>query len=278
MMNQPLFSGWRRDDEDWNIIRAMPGIDDLDPMMRARGYEYATVDPRKALKVEDQGQQGACQGHAVSTCTEWAHIIQMGSNNLQLSRAYGYYESQRIDSISGDSGSTITGGCKLASTTGIPEERLWPYPGSYNSRRPGGWSQILTNALMYKIGKTYRLRTYKDISQFLGAGQGGINIGMSWGSSMNKPVVENFQPGGGGHAISLISMSERTDSNGDHYVWMLNSWGKRFGNDGWSEWAPRAVRKIMDHNFSVAIGLSDLPNISPRPWDLDRWQKELRVI
>jgi hypothetical protein len=91
-----------------------------EPVLAMRGsYEEVSIDPRQFMKVENQGSVGSCQGHSISSCVEWCYAIATGGEKLQLSRAYGYYETQRLDGITGDRGSTIEGGVKLATQYGI---------------------------------------------------------------------------------------------------------------------------------------------------------------
>ena len=276
-MTVEYVGGWRFDEEDWQFLQSQHSEQ---PVLALRGsYEEVAVDPRDVLKVENQGPQGACQGHAISSVSEWCYILQTQDPNLQLSRAMGYYETQRIDGISGDRGSTISGGVRLAKQTGICEESLWPYPNNsrYNNRRPDNWEEVKSNASKYKIKRSFKLTTYESIRTFLGSGQGGISIGISWGSSMSKKVVEEFRPGGGGHAIGLFALSKRKDNNGLPYIWMMNSWSSNWGNKGWSEWSPSAIQTMMRHRYTVAIGLSDMPGVEPRTFDLEDWKEKLRA-
>lgn len=273
-MTDGYIGGWLIDEEDLEYLASLP---DDTPVLAMRGYKEVTVDPRDVLKIENQSSQGACQGHAISSVCEWCYILATGNPDLQLSRAMGYYETQRIDGINGDRGSTISGGVKLATNTGICEETLWPYPSRYDNDRPNAWNDVVANASQYKIQSSYRLKSYDAIRTFLGSGQGGVSIGISWGNSMSKSVVDSFKAGGGGHAIGLFSLSDRKDANGSPWVWMMNSWGSNWGNRGWSEWSPRAVDQMMVHRFTVAIGLSDMPGVAPREFDLDDWKKELKI-
>lgn len=268
--------GWLKEEEDWNLLNGLPS--DTPVLSIVGTYEEIRFNPREIMKVENQRNQGACQGHSISTAVEFCYYIASADYNLQLSRAYGYYESQRIDGIRGDRGSTISSGVKLAMTKGIPEEKYWPYPNSYNPQRPSNFDEVLKNAEKYKVGQSYNLRSYDAIRTFLGSGQGGISIGIGWGSGMNKAVVESYSRGGGGHAIALLACSERTDSNGNPYIWMLNSWGTSFGNEGWSEWSPRAVRQMVEGGGGTAIGVSDMPNIKPRKFTKEEWIEKLGKI
>lgn len=268
--------GWLHDEEDVKYLDALPNES---AVLAMRGtYDEVKVDPRAVMKIENQGSVGSCQGHALSSCVELCYYIATGDLTRQLSRQYAYVETQRIDGISGDRGSTISGGIKLATSKGIPEESLWKYSGRYENRRPSNWSEIETNAAQHKIGQSYKMSSYDGVRTFLGSGQGGISIGISWSGEVDRPVVNSFSgAGGGGHAIALLALSERLDSSQRPFIWMLNSWGANWGNKGWAEWAPAAVEQMLRHRYTACFGLSDMPNVKPREYTLTDLKKDLRV-
>ncbi len=268
--------GWLQAEEDRKFLDALPGEN---AVLAMRGtYSEVKVDPRKVMKIENQGSVGSCQGHALSSCVELCYYIATGDLTRQLSRAMGYYETQRIDGITSDRGSTISGGIKLATTKGICREELWKYSGRYDARRPSNWAEIEADAAQHKIGQSYRMESYDGIRTFLGSGQGGISIGISWGGEVDRPIVNSFSgTGGGGHAIALLGLSERLDSSGRPFVWMLNSWGSNWGNGGWAEWAPNAVEQMLRHRFTACFGLSDMPNVKPREFTIEDMRKGLEI-
>lgn len=274
-MTEPYVGGWLQDAEDWDDLHSMSGEDEVLNLMGT--YTEVTLDPRQVVKVENQRNQGACQGHSISSVVEWCYYLASNDLEKQLSRAMGYYESQRLDGIRGDRGSTISAGVKLATNTGICCESLWPYPSGYNQSRPSNWEDVKKDAATYRIGRSIRLTSYDAVRTFLGSGQGGINIGIGWGSGMSRAVVESYSSGGGGHAIALLALSDRKDSGGNPYVWMLNSWGTQFGNAGWSEWSPRAVSQMLQSGRTACIGCSDMPHVKPREISLGEIKKKLRV-
>ena len=273
--------GWRIDleyqSDRWQQFQSALANDI--PVLAMRGtYRELAIDPRQFMRLENQGSVGSCQGHSISSCVEWCYAIATGGEKIQLSRAFGYYETQRIDGISGDKGSTIQGGIKLATEYGIPEESLWPYSGRYDPRRPQPIEELRQNAEKYKIGKSYNLKSYDAIRTFLGSGQGAVHLGITWNNSVSKPLVETYNgASGGGHAIGLYSLSDRKDSSENPYVWMMNSWGTGWGNQGWAEWSPRAINQMMQARWSVFVGVSDMPNVKPRELDVEQWQRGLRV-
>lgn len=267
------FSGYPIELEDRKYLRSLPNES---PVLLMRGtYSEVRLDPRELIKVENQGQQGACAGHSLSSCLEWCYAIATAGQKLQLSRAMAYYETQRIDRISGDRGSTVAGGVQLAKSVGICREELWRYPQAYNPNRPQAWSQVQTDAANYKIGTSINITSYDGYRTFLGAGLGGIHQGISWGSSMDRKVVESFVPGGGGHSICALCLSDRVDSQNRPYAWIQNSWSESFGEAGWQEWSPTAIMQMLKHPHTAFIGVSDMPNVTPRELSLEEWKRGL---
>ena len=272
-MSEQYPLSWARDWEDNFFLRSLPREGFM-----PRGDEVR-LDPRPFLRVENQGSVGACQGHSLSSSLEWCYRIATGGESIQLSRAMAYYESQRIDKITGDRGSTIAGGIKLGMNTGICVEELWKYTGRYNPARPVHYDDVLMDASKYKLGRAVNLRSYTAVRSFLGSGQGAVHLGILWSNRLNTAVLESYSDRGasGGHAISLYALSEREDSDGNPYVWMMNSWSSNWGNKGWAEWSPAAVGAMIESSYSHFVGVSDMPHVSPRKFTVEDWMKRLRV-
>jgi Papain family cysteine protease len=235
------------------------------------------LDPRKLLKLENQGPQGSCRGHSGSTNTEWlVALATNGKTLIQLSRAMMYYETQRIDGIRGDNGSTIMGGVKLLLETGICIEDLWKYTANkYNPARPADWQAVLESAKKYRVKSARRCRSYDELRIHLGSGQGGADFGIPWSDAYKRPIVERFTGGGGGHAIAVLCLSERLDTKGRPYVWMFNSWGESSGTHGWSEWSPTFIEGVLRDPASVVVLYSDLAVPQVRKFTLEEWEKVL---
>ena len=269
-------SGYRPELEDRAFLAALPKQE----LLLGDGYEEVRLDPRKLVKVENQGQQGACAGHSLSSIMEWCYCIATGGEMKQLSRAMAYYEAQRLSNIRGDNGSTISAGVKLALNTGVCDESLWKYPSSYNPARPASFDAVLENAAKNKLKSATPIKSYNDYRTFVGSGRGGVHNGISWGTGMSRAVVETFAPGGGGHAIAGLCLSEREDSQCRPYVWILNSWDLSFGSrevPGWQEWSPRAIEQMLSHQWTEMVGLSDMEVPKPRKFSLEEWKQKIRV-
>jgi C1A family cysteine protease len=265
-------TGYLIDKEDRGFIDSLESEEQVLQLMGT--YEETSLDPRQLIRVENQGRMSSCAGHSLSSVLEWIYCISSGGKTIQLSRMQAYVMAQEFDRIRSDSGSTISSGIKLATTFGLAEENLWPYPSRYTNKRPSNWDAIKENSAKHKVVKQIRITTYEGFRTFLGAGLGGIHTGISWGSSMNKAVVETFSGGGGGHSVCGLCLSNRFDRNGEPYMFIANSWSTSFGNKGWQEWSPTAIRQMLKHRFTVFVGVSDMPNVQPRKFTEEEWTKK----
>jgi hypothetical protein len=141
----------------------------------------------------------------------------------------------------------------------------YPNPVRYNWRLP---DEAVKAAEPFKIRSHMVCKSYEDVFRFLSSGQGGVEIGISWGGMRpnSEGVIESFSPGGGGHAVCFLGYSTRKDSQGRNYLWLANSWSESWGYHGWAEVAPTAVDQMVRHRDTVMIGLSDLSTPVVRPW------------
>jgi hypothetical protein len=272
-----IYNDWAHDLEDWRFLNAIPDVDtELLYLAQSNGTE--TLDPRKVLKTENQARMSSCRGHSGSTGMEWIRTLATREVGVQLSRMMMYAETQRIDGISSDRGSTIAGGIKLMETVGLCREELWQYPPAYTQKRPSNWQQILDDAKPHRIGRKQRCRTYGDVAAWAGTGQGFIDIGIPWRQEYSAPVVDQYRGGGGGfHAIGLFTLSDRKDRTGRSYIWMLNSHGLSSGTKGWSEYSPSFIEDAFTHPGTVMIGVSDMPALKPRDYSIDSLKRDLRI-
>lgn len=220
------------------------------------------VDPGEHTIIEDQANQGACQGHDLSSCVENV-IIRQGGPQLQLSRAQAYYESQRLDGIRGDKGSTIEAGIKLATLTGLCLESDWPYPSSYNPTRPANYDSVRK----YKIQGHRMVSSYADALKHI-ALVGPISIGIMWGDDIDRQVsstgrLESYRGGGGGgHAIMLGGYTATAYDGSklsDRYIELFNSWSKRWGKNGRCLVSPKAIESMLNAQWTVFAGIIGLP-------------------
>lgn len=198
------------------------------------------ANPLGAVDILNQGNQGSCQGHSLAMIFSICFFLATG-RKAAFSRAAAYYLSQEHDGIRGDSGSTLSGGQKVA-TTGLCLEEHWKYPSRYDPTRP---ASATPDKFSYKLKVSRPLRTRQAMEDWMNSGLP-IQTGIAWGPSCNNEIVDNWSPGGGGHSTTLWLFKDGNLNN-------LNSWGL-WNGDGVHKWTWRAVEQMLAHRWTVFIG------------------------
>ena len=277
-IDSPQFSGYAIEQEDRQEIERTQ----TDASMLMLGDLPERVDPRKHplaaeqwLQVENQGSIGSCQGQSLTECAEYCYTVATGVV-LQFSRMFAYIVSQLFDGIRGDRGSTLNGGTKTSREVGLCEESIAPYPRSY----PGhGYvtEAMKQNAAKYRLKTHTVMRSADQIKQFIGSGVGIVQIGISWGNEMtpdSSGCIRRFTGrGGGGHAVVFAGYVPDADvgqrSTKGYWLLLKNSWGNRWGVNGYAYVDPAAVDQMLAHRWTVMIGRSDMDVPQPRPIPVD---------
>lgn len=189
----------------------------------------------------DQGQQGACVGFA------GAH--QIGAAPMQQHTSWDhavlyYHGAQKFDQWPGekDEGSSVLGLMKFWKSQNIISEYRWCI-------------------------------TFREVIQALSE-HGPLNIGTPWPSGMNRPDHDGQVRYEGetksAHSVILDELDMERER-----IWILNSWGRRWGVDGraWMTFAD--VRKMMGARATFALPSErKLPQAEPEPkrwWQFWKW-------
>ena len=188
------------------------------------------------LDWQAQGNQGACQGHALAHAFQVA-LVQAYSMQAVFSRAAGYYLAQKFDGISGDRGSTLRGGQAVANS-GICLESEWPYPARYNPRQPdtaeGNLNVTMPGSKVIKDA---------DLAWELLAAGCCIQTGVAWTRAFEKEICDSYSGGGGGgHSTLLYGLVEGSDN-----AWHHNSWRGWMG-DGRNQWTKDFFARILKND------------------------------
>lgn len=275
------FSGYAIEKEDRGFLAASS------TKLSSAFMAYAIpemVDPsaldKDLMPIENQASIGSCQGNSLTECAEYSMFIAT-NKVVQFSRMAAYLGSQKHDNIEGDRGSTLSGGTKYASGNGFCLESTVPYPGQYPQ---GGWRSLPSSA--WEEGKKYLLKSETEIKeasairQYIGAGAGIVQIGIAWGDFMEpqQGFITSFRVGGnfGGHAVAFAGYAPDSivgrKSSAGYWLKLKNSWGQRWGLNGWAWVDPGAVVDMLRHKFTVMVGRSDMATPHPRPVPVD-WTK-----
>ncbi len=226
------FTGYLHGQDDYDHIDSQ-----MDPevVLRAAKAAYPTFNPHSWSWTElpNQGRQGACQGHALANCFQIALVQRYGIQTL-FSRAAAYYLSQKFDGISGDRGSTLAGGQKVAES-GLCLEVEWAYPSSYNNSQPAS----AEGNLNFKMMGSKRIKDADLAWDLLKSGVP-IQTGVAWNSSFEREVCDSYRSGGGGHSTMLFGINENTGNAINH-----NSWGTSWCGDGRNEWTKKFFDDIL---------------------------------
>ena len=212
------------------------------------------ADPLGLVDILDQGQQGACQGHALASVFSICYFLATGRKEA-FSRAAGYYLAQKKDGIRGDMGSTLSGGQWVATQNGMCLEADWPYPSRYNPGMPPS----AQNKFLFKLQTTKPFRDLDSMLAWLDEGLP-IQTGLTWNNSCDQEVVANYDGrSGGGH--STVFWQRRASGN----VVNINSWGRRWAGDGVHEWTPDSIKKALAGRWTVFIGYAPAGMSFPDP-------------
>lgn len=256
-----LILGWRKDLEDLRSLKAKARTFSASALGAFTAPEE--IDHRGWLQIENQGPVGSCAGHAESTCLEVCNYIATGGNVVQLSRMFCYLAGQQMCGLFGaDQGSTIEGVVEASKRVGVCLESTFPYPGRYITSVP---NSATIEAAQHKLRSHVNIGGYQQGFDFVGSGVGGLIIGIDWVQSLINctGIVDSLRGGSvGGHALAIVGYSKRLDRQGRKYLWLANSHGRQWGNNGWAEIAPA----VFDYwcQRDVVIGVSDLENFGPR--------------
>lgn len=173
-------------------------------------------------RLTNQRAIGSCQGVSLGHITQ-IECVQQFSQHVRFSGMQAYVESQNIDGIRGDRGSTLAAGQKVAATIGIVREKDWPYPDRYSTQPPPGYEQ----APRVFINSSKRVKD-ADLIWDLLAASSAIHMGVSWGRCFEANICTQWRrPVSGGHAVLLYGLVEGSDN-----AWLHNSWGPGFGVNG----------------------------------------------
>jgi hypothetical protein len=285
---QENFTGYRLDLEDHHSIAA----NSAPYQQLMRSSEWQEVDLFSWWHIRNQGMQGSCRGHSLAANARLCYRMAAGTidldedgreneANLQddFSPDYAYYESQKANNIRGDRGATISGGVPVG-LAGVAREIDMPYTVAYDPGRVT--SELRQKAAKFKFARYTKLEDVDAVFDWVGSGQGGLDWGKVWPLPFTKGcLVKGLSRAarGGGHAtaggtlIKGLTLKKLVPSLANEVTddeWILqcmNSHSSSAQFRGFYFCTRKAVADILAHQFTEAIGWSDMAVPVVRPID-----------
>ena len=184
-----------------------------------------TTSPNFPVKIKDQGQFGACNGHAAATSLEVARWV-AGEQHQELSPWLIYADLCR----GWDTGSSIAEALQLLAKQGTCESSLVPF-GTINPSRINQPARDDCKRFRVEIGHT--LLTWRDLCiatqlrlpfNFSVPVNSGFNSLDANGCPSNRSGQHN-------HAV-MGGLGMKKTSSGQWLIRWQNSWGTRWGQSG----------------------------------------------
>lgn len=238
-------------------------------LMRATSdSEIQTFDPRGKLVYPSQFNMGSCEGHELALNCQMVNYIKTGKI-VPMSRMWCYLQAQIKDGgMRGDMGASIAGGVAAAKSVGVCREETFPYPNpvQYVTRWP---EAAASEARQHLIRNSSVMQSYEDVRHWVGLHVGGVGIGINWTQALannRSGIITAADCQGqsmGGHALALVSCSTNKKDGNKNYIWLVNSHGPQWGNNGCAEVEPAAVDYWCKSGAAV-IGISDMQSYGAR--------------
>ena len=271
--------------QQWTDSAVLREVTDVQKEYVYDEWVYCVEVSRDETIVVQGSPQVRCQGYGLIACVEYLYAVLTGEV-VQLSPLYAYLMSQYFDGISGDRGSTLSGGTKLLEKLGLclleeyPLERRYPR---------GGYKDVPQSAIEaakagpFRTLKATKFRDANEYRAFTGSYAGIAQTGTKWTSAMANPpshgVIQSV--GGrsvGGHSwnfcgfmpIEDLGAEARRDvprTRGEFMNIATNSHNTQWGDGGFGYFTDELFNEL--NREDLILGRTDMGDIKPRPSRLD---------
>ena len=198
--------------------------------------------------IRSQGIIGSCASHGAIGCYE----IQLSKRRyLEGSELFHYYYARQMNNTyPQNTGMTIRDACKTLFNYGFAFEITWPYNVDKFNDEPSWTARAFSK--LYKIKEYDKMFNISDIKSSIFNGIP-IVCGIFVNTAFQKLNKSNYlydpqTKSGGGHAVIICGYDD------DKKVFIIrNSWGTRFGKDGYFEMTYDSFKKISFDWWRILI-------------------------
>lgn len=192
---------------------------------------------------------GTCTSHSASGADESQEGKEY-KGKTKLANKFVYLKTKQISSLYNDEGDYLRNGLKALEKFGVPlntefpDEKMSNWNEYVHTKIP---SNIEESAMKHKIDGYVRIgKKLEDFMSGMWTAQSQVPTGMMWYESYRNVNKDGYLPPAsgkqvGGHAIraSIIDFKEEK-------VWFPNSWGNRWGRNGYfyipfKEWSKHEI-------------------------------------
>jgi C1A family cysteine protease len=201
----------------------------LPPIPLPRSIDYvADMTP-----VRNQGDEGTCVAFASVVGVKEYQDAKEYRKTLKLSPRYIYSLCKKNDGSPDEEGTYPRVAMKMLLKYGTPTENYWPYRPHQTDKPKAGASKA---ALKYRVMAYARIRTMLEMRRSLvinGPFLAGVDVYESWFTNKASstgliPMPKKSEQYQGGHAICIVGYDDSRK-----LLKFKNSWGDRWGNEGY---------------------------------------------
>jgi len=239
------------DERDFLFLNDKMAVNDMATTLPASvDYTY------KMSRVKDQGNLGSCVGFAIAAMKEWQETVehevevQQGKKDhregkeYDLSEAWIYWNSKKIDPWPGEEGTSIRFAMKVLNKIGVPCEGAWKYS-DVDPGKPESWASLVSQ---WSLIKSYwRVTSLNELKLALMSGP--VPIGIPCFDTIfyagSTGLIEYPRDPNaiyGGHALCAVGFNDKRYGG---VIKVKNSWGKYWGDSGYGYLPYRYINDFL---------------------------------